>query len=73
MFLVVQEEGEPNKLLLKRKAGASSRTPNGVIYRVNDARGIGKVKENFAAKTLTVRASGYRQPIAKVHLLAGHN
>jgi hypothetical protein len=34
---------------LKEKAGASSRTPNAVIYRVKYTAKQGKVKENFQA------------------------
>jgi len=33
----------------KEKSGANSRTPNGVIYRVNYIRVAIEVKENFAS------------------------
>jgi len=37
-----------------RKAGASSRTPDAVIYRVNYTRGLRIVKENFAVRQAVV-------------------
>jgi hypothetical protein len=36
-----------NVSIAVRKAGASSRTPNGVFYSVNYTEGIKRVKENF--------------------------
>jgi hypothetical protein len=49
MFLVVWEERVGTEKLASqgRKAGASSRTPHGVFYRVNYTMGQQEVKENL--------------------------
>jgi hypothetical protein len=47
----------------KRKAGASSRAPNAVFYKVNYTRGLGKIKENLDSgekKAICLRLSRLR-------------
>jgi hypothetical protein len=56
-ILAILDEQKAEMAALKRKAGASSRTPNEVSYRVKYTSRYGRVKENFGGINRVGRAS----------------